>query len=297
MPLEYRLGRASRSTRPCATRSASSTSATSARLMVAGPGAVGVRQRLLSNDLGRIAPGQAQYTLCCDEATGGVVDDLIAYLPRRRPRAPRAQRRQHRRGRAPAARPRHPRASRSTTTTAPTPCWRCRARSPTRCSTRSACPAATTTCPSSRRRSTARRRGLPHRLHRRARLRADRRATTSPSRCGTRCSTAGEPFGIAAVRPRRARHAAHRDGLPAARPGHHPRRHAQPGPARLGGRLEEGRLLGPGRRWWPRRRPGRRGGCAGWSPTERGIPRPGMRSASPPTCCSARSRPARSPRP
>jgi aminomethyltransferase len=33
----------------------------------------------LSNDLGRIGPGQAQYTLCCDDATGGVVDDLIAY--------------------------------------------------------------------------------------------------------------------------------------------------------------------------------------------------------------------------
>ena len=39
-----------------------------------------VRERALSNDLGRIGPGQAQYTLCCDEATGGVVDDLIAYL-------------------------------------------------------------------------------------------------------------------------------------------------------------------------------------------------------------------------
>jgi len=34
----------------------------------------------LTNDLGRIGPGQAQYTLCCDDATGGVVDDLIAYL-------------------------------------------------------------------------------------------------------------------------------------------------------------------------------------------------------------------------
>jgi aminomethyltransferase len=33
----------------------------------------------LTNDLGRIEPGQAQYTLCCDES-GGVVDDLIAYL-------------------------------------------------------------------------------------------------------------------------------------------------------------------------------------------------------------------------
>jgi aminomethyltransferase len=34
----------------------------------------------LTNDLRRIGPGQAQYTLCCDDATGGVVDDLIAYV-------------------------------------------------------------------------------------------------------------------------------------------------------------------------------------------------------------------------
>jgi aminomethyltransferase len=34
----------------------------------------------LANDLNRIGPGQAQYTLCCDEQSGGVVDDLIAYL-------------------------------------------------------------------------------------------------------------------------------------------------------------------------------------------------------------------------
>jgi aminomethyltransferase len=34
----------------------------------------------LANDLRRIGPGRAQYTLCCDEATGGVVDDLIAYV-------------------------------------------------------------------------------------------------------------------------------------------------------------------------------------------------------------------------
>ena len=33
----------------------------------------------MSNDLGRIGPGKAQYTLCCDDASGGVVDDLIAY--------------------------------------------------------------------------------------------------------------------------------------------------------------------------------------------------------------------------
>ncbi|WP_345893810.1 hypothetical protein [Nocardioides sp. TF02-7] len=36
--------------------------------------------RTLTNDLGRIRPGKAQYTLCCDPATGGIVDDVIAYL-------------------------------------------------------------------------------------------------------------------------------------------------------------------------------------------------------------------------
>ena len=50
------------------------------KLMVSGPGAAAYVNRTLSNDLGRIGPGQAQYTLCCDPDTGGVVDDLIAYL-------------------------------------------------------------------------------------------------------------------------------------------------------------------------------------------------------------------------
>jgi aminomethyltransferase len=47
---------------------------------ISGPGARAFVNRCLTNDLGRIEPGQAQYTLCCDDATGGVVDDLIAYL-------------------------------------------------------------------------------------------------------------------------------------------------------------------------------------------------------------------------
>ncbi|MGB9377395.1 MAG: glycine cleavage system aminomethyltransferase GcvT [Mycobacteriales bacterium] len=47
---------------------------------VRGPGAAAYVNRTLTNDLDRIAPGKAQYTLCCDEPTGGVVDDLIAYL-------------------------------------------------------------------------------------------------------------------------------------------------------------------------------------------------------------------------
>jgi aminomethyltransferase len=47
---------------------------------VAGPGAAAYVNKCLSADLGKIGPGQAQYTLCCDESSGGVVDDLIAYL-------------------------------------------------------------------------------------------------------------------------------------------------------------------------------------------------------------------------
>jgi aminomethyltransferase len=46
---------------------------------VRGPGARQFVNACLTNDLGRIEAGQAQYTLCCDES-GGVVDDLIAYL-------------------------------------------------------------------------------------------------------------------------------------------------------------------------------------------------------------------------
>ncbi|WP_081715337.1 MULTISPECIES: glycine cleavage system aminomethyltransferase GcvT [Actinoalloteichus] len=46
---------------------------------VAGAGASDFVNACLTNDLGRIGPGQAQYTLCCAE-DGGVVDDLIAYL-------------------------------------------------------------------------------------------------------------------------------------------------------------------------------------------------------------------------
>src|SRR5690349_18239337 len=47
---------------------------------VTGPGAADFVNACLTNDLDRIKPGKAQYTLCCDDATGGVVDDIIAYL-------------------------------------------------------------------------------------------------------------------------------------------------------------------------------------------------------------------------
>lgn len=49
------------------------------KAVVRGPGAAAHVNAVLTNDLGRIEPGRAQYTLCCTES-GGVIDDLIAYL-------------------------------------------------------------------------------------------------------------------------------------------------------------------------------------------------------------------------
>jgi len=46
----------------------------------AGVSAVDFVNARLTNDLRRVGVGQAQYTLCCEDATGGVVDDLIAYV-------------------------------------------------------------------------------------------------------------------------------------------------------------------------------------------------------------------------
>ncbi len=45
---------------------------------VRGAGAAEFVNSALTNDLGRIRPGKAQYTLCCTP-DGGVIDDLIAY--------------------------------------------------------------------------------------------------------------------------------------------------------------------------------------------------------------------------
>ena len=50
------------------------------KAQVSGAGASDLVNATLTNDLGRIGPGRAQYTLCCDDATGGILDDLIAYL-------------------------------------------------------------------------------------------------------------------------------------------------------------------------------------------------------------------------
>ncbi|MDG4666418.1 glycine cleavage system aminomethyltransferase GcvT [Mycobacterium sp. 236(2023)] len=48
------------------------------KALVKGPGAAEYVNSAFTNDLRRIGPGKAQYTLCCTES-GGVIDDLIAY--------------------------------------------------------------------------------------------------------------------------------------------------------------------------------------------------------------------------
>ena len=58
-------------------------------LVVKGPGVVAALNELFTNDLTRIATGQAQYTLLCDES-GRVVDDLIVYLLDSDPKTPAA---------------------------------------------------------------------------------------------------------------------------------------------------------------------------------------------------------------
>lgn len=47
-------------------------------VFVSGPNAVSFLNQALTNDIGRLKPGQGQYTLMC-KPDGGVVDDLYAY--------------------------------------------------------------------------------------------------------------------------------------------------------------------------------------------------------------------------
>ncbi|WP_153399075.1 glycine cleavage system aminomethyltransferase GcvT [Ornithinicoccus halotolerans] len=49
------------------------------KAVVRGPGAKNFVNACLTNDLDKVGPGQAQYTMCCAE-DGGVVDDLIVYV-------------------------------------------------------------------------------------------------------------------------------------------------------------------------------------------------------------------------
>jgi aminomethyltransferase len=49
------------------------------KITVRGTGARAFIDTCLTNDLGRIEPGRAQYTFCCTD-DGGVIDDLICYV-------------------------------------------------------------------------------------------------------------------------------------------------------------------------------------------------------------------------
>ena len=49
------------------------------KALISGPGAAAFGNDCLTADLTRVEPGQAQYTMCCND-DGGVIDDLIAYL-------------------------------------------------------------------------------------------------------------------------------------------------------------------------------------------------------------------------
>ncbi|WP_145227466.1 glycine cleavage system aminomethyltransferase GcvT [Rudaeicoccus suwonensis] len=50
------------------------------KALVKGEGAADFVNSCFTNDLRKIAPPKAQYTMCCDDETGGVVDDLIQYF-------------------------------------------------------------------------------------------------------------------------------------------------------------------------------------------------------------------------
>jgi aminomethyltransferase len=46
---------------------------------IVGAGALEFLNNLITNDLTKITDGQAQYTMLCDDKSGGVIDDLIVY--------------------------------------------------------------------------------------------------------------------------------------------------------------------------------------------------------------------------
>ncbi len=48
------------------------------KIRLRGAGAVGLVQKVCTNDLEKITDGRSQYTLCCAE-NGGVIDDLMSY--------------------------------------------------------------------------------------------------------------------------------------------------------------------------------------------------------------------------
>lgn len=78
MPIEYTAGTVAEHT---AVRTAVGIFDVShmGKVRILGEGAYAFANSVFANDLDRIAPGQAQYSMLCNEA-GGIIDDLIVYL-------------------------------------------------------------------------------------------------------------------------------------------------------------------------------------------------------------------------
>ena len=78
MPIEYTAGTVAEHT---AVRNAVGLFDVShmGKVRILGSGAYAFANSVFTNDLDRIKPGQAQYSMLCNEA-GGVIDDLIVYL-------------------------------------------------------------------------------------------------------------------------------------------------------------------------------------------------------------------------
>ena len=78
MPIEYTAGTVAEHT---AVRTAVGIFDVShmGKVRVLGAGAYAFANSVFTNDIDRIKPGQAQYSMLCNDA-GGVIDDLIVYL-------------------------------------------------------------------------------------------------------------------------------------------------------------------------------------------------------------------------
>ena len=200
-----------RSTWPSGGAPACSTSRTWARSRPRGPEAEALLQRLLTNDVARIAVGGAQYALLCTE-DGGVLDDLFTYrlAPDRFLTVTNAANhardlawfRRHAEGRDVAV---ADRIADFAMLAVQGPEARGVARGARR--RRAAGPLRHRGAHGGRR---ARRARVRHGLHGRGRRGAARPARAGPPRCGTRVCAAG----VRARRARRARHAAPRGLLP-----------------------------------------------------------------------------------
>jgi aminomethyltransferase len=78
MPLQYPAGTISEH-RACRTGAVAFDVSHLGTVRVGGPGAFDRLQAALTNDLGKVAPGRAQYTHLLDEADASVLDDIIVW--------------------------------------------------------------------------------------------------------------------------------------------------------------------------------------------------------------------------